>query len=557
MVLEKISIFAVGQFFLKNDKDLHDMNIRLLIAFIFAIAFTTQHAAAQKELPEETESQLVELDRAIADKDQFADQKEKQIQSMKNRAARLRGAERVKAYEAIYQQYIHTQADSAWSCMEAIRKANPKPNRDLQNLIYIMRAEISAVLGQAPEAMDYISKIDIRKSPLQLKLKYYHLCRTFYGWMENYAIDPTPKARAQKLTQAYRDSILQLEPEGLGRSIVVADQLNVDGKARQSLAISLADLKHAEGAERRYTLFNAAHSCLLLHDTTQAITYLAQAARADIEAGVREYQALPILAQIMYEQGQVERAYQYLICSMEDATSCNARLRTLETSKIFPIIDRAYKEGEKEQAWQRRLFTFTVAAFSLLLAAIAMYLYKQTKKLRTIRHALTAANEDLTLLNRNLHISDKMKEVYIARYLNRCRDYLDKLGNYRREIYKMVKARQTEELNKFLKSEKYISQERADFYADFDRAFLNLFPDFIDKFNELMQPGCQVRPKEGELLNTELRIFALIRLGVTDSNRIAHFLNYSLTTIYTYRSKLRNNATGDKAKFELQVMDIN
>lgn len=532
------------------------MRSRVIATIILAIAFGMLPTVAQRKLPEEAESQLKELDRAIAGKDRYIEQKEKHIQIMKNRAARLKGAERIKAYEAIYQQYIRTQADSAWNCMEVIRKTDPHPGRDLQNLIHIMSAEISAVLGQATEAMDHISEIDISESPQPLKLKYYHLCRTFYGWMADYAIDPTSKARSQRLTQAYRDSILQLEPKGIGRSIVEADQLNVDGKPGRSLAISLADLKQAKGAERRYTLFNAASSYLLLHDTVRAITFLAQTAMADIEAGVREYQALPILAQIMYEQGQVERAYQYLICSMEDATFCNARLRTLESSKIFPIIDRAYKEDEKEQAWQRRMFTLTVVAFSLILAAIAIYLYKQTKKLRTIRHALTAANEDLTSLNRNLHISDKMKEVYIARYLNRCRDYLDKLGNYRREIFKMVKARQTEELNKFLKSNKYIAQEQADFYADFDHAFLDLFPDFIEKFNELMQPGCQVKPKEGELLNTELRIFALIRLGVTDSSRIAHFLNYSLTTIYTYRSKMRNNAAGDKAKFEQQVMDI-
>lgn len=532
------------------------MDIRLIASLLLTIAFALLPAAAQKPLTAEAERELKELDHAIERKEGFIAKKEKQIQAMKNRAAKLKGAERVKAYEEIYQQYIHTQADSAWSCMESIKRDNPHPGKELQNLIHIMGAEISAVVGQAPEAIEQISKIDIRQSPLPLKLKYYHLCRTFYGWMADYAIDPASKARSQRMTQAYRDSILQLEPKGVGRDIVEADQLNVDGKPEESLAISLAALKRSGGAERRYTLFNAAQSCLLLRDTAQAITYLAQTARADIEAGVREYQALPILAQIMYEQGQVERAYQYLICSMEDATFCNARLRTLETTKIFPIIDRAYKEGEKEQAWQRLIFMLTVVAFSLILAAIAIYLYKQTKRLRTIRHALTAANEDLTSLNRNLHISDKMKEVYIARYLNRCRDYLDKLGNYRREIFKMVKARQTEELNKFLKSNKYIAQEQADFYADFDHAFLNLFPDFIDKFNDLMQPGYQVRPKEGELLNTELRIFALIRLGVTDSNRIAHFLNYSLTTIYTYRSKLRNNAAGDKAKFEQQVMDI-
>ena len=167
-----------------------------------------------------------------------------------------------------------------------------------------------------------------------------------------------------------------------------------------------------------------------------------------------------------------------------------------------------------------------------------------------MRKHLSEANEQLRLMNRELEHTGKVKEVYIAHYLDQCVAYLDKLKSYRRSLAKMAMASRIDDLFKAIKSEQFIKDERKDFYHNFDKSFLELFPHFIASFNALLVDHEHICPKSNELLNTELRIFALIRLGITDSNAIAHFLGYSLATVYNYRSRMKNRAKGDKETFE-------
>ena len=174
-----------------------------------------------------------------------------------------------------------------------------------------------------------------------------------------------------------------------------------------------------------------------------------------------------------------------------------------------------------------------------------------------MRRDLSEANKQLQEANRDLEQTGRIKEVYIARYLDRCVAYLDKWEQYRRQLEKHAMASKLDALFKDIRNDQFLRDERKAFYRDFDKSFLELFPRFIDSFNALVQEDGRLAPKPGELLNTELRIFALIRLGVTDTNRIAHFLGCSLATVYNYRSKMRNKAVGDKDKFEQEVMGIN
>ena len=173
-----------------------------------------------------------------------------------------------------------------------------------------------------------------------------------------------------------------------------------------------------------------------------------------------------------------------------------------------------------------------------------------------MQHDLSLTNEQLRLVNSELAQTGKIKEAYIAHYLDRCVAYLDKLEAYRRSLAKLAMASRIDDLFKAIKSEQFIRDERKEFYHNFDKTFLELFPNFITAFNELLVEEGKLYPKSNELLNTELRIFALIRLGVTDSNAIAHFLGYSLATIYNYRSKMRHRAKGDNDNFEQEVMNL-
>ena len=173
-----------------------------------------------------------------------------------------------------------------------------------------------------------------------------------------------------------------------------------------------------------------------------------------------------------------------------------------------------------------------------------------------MRQNLSLSNEQLRLVNRELAQTGKIKEAYIAHYLDRCVAYLDKLESYRRSLAKLAMASRIDDLFKAIKSEQFMKDERKEFYHNFDKTFLELFPGFINSFNDLLVEEGRIYPKPYELLNTELRIFALIRLGVTDSNAIAHFLGYSLATIYNYRSKMRHRAKGNMETFEQEVMNL-
>ena len=166
-----------------------------------------------------------------------------------------------------------------------------------------------------------------------------------------------------------------------------------------------------------------------------------------------------------------------------------------------------------------------------------------------MRRELSITNEQLQGINKELNQASKIKEEYIALYLNQCVIYLDKLDAYRRSLAKMAMASRLEDLFKAIKSEQFIRDERKNFYNDFDKSFLRLFPHFIESFNGLMAEEGKLYPKSGEILSTELRIFALIRLGINDSSSIAHFLGYSLATVYSYRSKVRSKAL-NKEQFE-------
>lgn len=212
----------------------------------------------------------------------------------------------------------------------------------------------------------------------------------------------------------------------------------------------------------------------------------------------------------------------------------------------------------------------SISLLSIFLLIAIFYVYKQMKRVAAARHEVIDANKRLKELNEELHrynlqlkeanhiIAENsyLKEEYIGRYMDQCSVYLEKMDNYRRSLGKIAATGKVDELYKNIKSSKFIEEELKEFYANFDNTFLQLFPTFVEDFNTLLAEGEQIYPKANERMSTELRIFALIRLGITDSVKIAQFLRYSVTTIYNYRTKVRNKAAGDRDQLEQEVMKI-
>ena len=291
---------------------------------------------------------------------------------------------------------------------------------------------------------------------------------------------------------------------------------------------------------------------------------------SDMKSSVREYMSLRALAMMLYEEGDLNRAYQLMTIAMDDATKCNARLRTIELNNAYPKINSIYIKTVQRQ---KRTLEWTIAIItilSLLLLAMIFYLRKQMRRiarsrketqlayysLNKITEQLKVSNEHLSEANVSIAEISEMKEVYIGRYMDQCLIYIEKLDAYRKSIGRLIGDNRMDELKKMIKSSTLVDNELKMFYDQFDKTFLSLFPTFVSDLNTLLMPDEAIVQKKPGTLTPELRIFALIRLGIHDSDRIATFLRYSVTTIYNYRTKIRNKACGDRNRLEAEVMKI-
>ena len=223
-----------------------------------------------------------------------------------------------------------------------------------------------------------------------------------------------------------------------------------------------------------------------------------------------------------------------------------------EISKFYPIINASYQTREAQGKRQLMTYFLLISLLTLFLILSLAYVYRQMRKISAIREELVYTNACLVQLSESNHI----KEEYIAHFLDLCSTYINKLEDYQKSLQKKAMNKQLDELFKMLRSTRMVENEVEALYVNFDRIFLGLYPTFVKDFNALLQPEERIVLKSEDLLNKELRIFALMRLGVTDSVRIAAFLRCSLSTIYNYRTKVRNKALVPRDEFEGWVMRI-
>lgn len=521
------------------------------------------------------DSLLLKLDQAIKERPIYMEQKELKLVELKRLLHRqIPDEERFAILGTLLDEYRSFNTDSALHMAEereqiAIRLGN----REYIDNARMNKADVLGMTGMYKEVMDLMRNIHIDRLPVDIHPYYYHIYRTVYGLMADYAVTAYEKKLYTELTDKYRDSLLLVNKDNLLiHTLIQSDQYNVRNeydKAIRLLTDYLAlqkDYEH-DVAICAYTL---SESYRLKGDKEKEKEYLIVSAMADMKTAVREYISLRKLAVLLYQEGDIERAYSYVKICMEDAAACNARLRKLEILEIFPIINDAYQQKTEKQQEQMKWALVSISLLSLFLLLAIFYVYKQMKKVAAARREVIDANKRLKELNDELHLSNAqlkeanhsiaensyLKEEYIGRYMDQCSVYLEKMDNYRRSLGKIAATGNVEELYKNIKSSKFIEGELKEFYTNFDSTFLQLFPTFVEDFNALLADDEQISLKAGERMNTELRIFALIRLGITDSVKIAQFLRYSVTTIYNYRTKVRNKAAGDRDLLEQEVMTI-
>ena len=521
------------------------------------------------------DSLLLKLDRVIKERPIYMEQKELKLVELKRQLYRqIPAEERFAILGTLLDEYRSFNTDSALHVAEereriAIRLGNPEYIDNAR----MNKADVLGMTGMYKEGMDLMQNIHANRLSEAIRPYYYHIYRTVYGLMADYAVTEYEKKLYAELTDRYRDSLLLVNKDNLLiHTLIQSDQYNVRNECDKAIRLLTDYLAQQKDYEHDVAIcaYTLSESYRLKGDKEKEKEYLIVSAIADMKTAVREYVSLRKLAVLLYQEGDIERAYSYVKICMEDAAACNARLRKLEILEIFPIINDAYQQKTEKQQEQMKWALVSISLLSLFLLLAIFYVYKQMKKVAAARREVIDANKRLKELNNELHLSNAqlkeanhsiaensyLKEEYIGRYMDQCSVYLEKMDNYRRSLGKIAATGNVEELYKNIKSSKFIEGELKEFYTNFDNTFLQLFPTFVEDFNALLADNEQISLKNGERMNTELRIFALIRLGITDSVKIAQFLRYSVTTIYNYRTKVRNKAAGDRDLLEQGVMKI-
>ncbi len=435
---------------------------------------------------------------------------------------------------------------------QRIEIANRLANPTYIHLAQMNRAEVLMRSGMYYEALLALSPFSTSTLSADLLPYYYHLRRTLYGLMEDFAIADSERLYYHRLTRLYRDSIIQVEPEGsfIGE-LVRADALYADGLNNQALEVmeKCESAGKVEADQIGILSITKAQIYRALGNREEEKRHLIISACSDLKEARREYIALRDLAIMLYEEGDVERAHIYIHCCIEDAKAGCMRGRSLEISTVYPIIEGAYLRQETIRA--RTLYGL-IASIALLAGMLGLFLKYSARK----RKQLAALNALLRDSNIHLQQSNQIKTVYIGHYMEMASSLIERFDTWRKKLNQTMKGGDIKRAQTEIASQRFAQEQLNMFYQDFDEAFLAIFPDFVEKVQDLLVEGTEFRIKEGEKLNTDLRVLSCIRLGITDSAQIASFLRYSLSTIYNSRTRMRNLAKGNREEFEQQITTL-
>lgn len=542
------------------------------VIFSLILIFLTSFGTFCKNSP--LDSLLNVLDHTIKNKPHYSRVKELRIDSLKLEINNTLDLDlKFKTYDRLFKEYRHYNMDSALAVgyqKQAIaEKLNNKQYYYSSNLNI---AEILGIMGMYKEALDIASQINKPDLTTDQWGYYYHLYHSTYSLLYENSLSSKVKNYYGSLISHYKDSLLQVnDPQTLGYSMVQNGKLVELGKYNEALALMNHCYKEYGHNEALIGSLAYGYSDVYekLGDTDQQKKYLAISAIADISRAVKGYIALRKLATLLFQEGDINRANAYIKCAMEDATFCKARFRTLEISETLPIITAAYDIKAKQERASLVKYLILISILSVILIISFVYIWQQLKKLSAAKKSIkkmynksVSMNEDMHIMNENLNElnkklseSNQVKEEYIGSVFNLCSTYIDKMETYRTNINRKLKVGQTAEAIK-ITSATLVTDELKEFFRNFDAIFLNLYPNFIEEFNLLLQPDGQIIPKAGDILTPELRVFALVRLGISDSSKIASFLHYSPQTVYNYKLKIRSKLSVSKDEFASKILQI-
>ena len=505
---------------------------------------------------------FIELDKYIAKSDYYIGIKENKIGILTNklRTNQKNITLQLQLSAELFDEYKSYKYDSAY--YYALRTLDISKN--LNNPEKVTEAKTRLVFcylssGLFKEAFDLATSINIKDYSPAIKLQYYQvMARLYYDLADYNSVKPF-KSQYINAGLKYSDSIIALLPDNSIEKFSSLGLLKMKRKDyngaveefQQALAITSDNHEYAIAASSLGYIYT------VTNQNDEATLHIIKAAIADIKSSTKETVALRLLASQLYQSRQdINRAYKYIKIALDDAVLYNARHRKIEIGSILPIIE---KERIDAVEHQRNLLIWLVSSVSLLflmLSGATYIIYKQLNKIKIARLTIQEQNEKLLVVNSELKETSNIKDKYIGHFFYINYQYLDKLERLYRMINRKVATKQYDELAKSFK-ESDLEMERKNMYTSFDETFLKLFPEFVNEYKLLFPPEEQEHTHtDGLNLTIEMRIFALIRLGIYESEKIGKFLNYSVHTINTYKSKVKNKSWVQNELFEQKIMEI-
>lgn len=477
---------------------------------------------------------LRELDRTIEKKDIYISQKEQRLSEMKSAVPESTGKELFDTYEDLYREYANYDVDSAFTYVGHMLSCSRELGLKEEYEVSLMNmADLYTATGMYVNAQEILESGSFRDRTM-----YFHCLHSLYtGMVQNAAFDDE-RQKYVELRSLARDSLLNSLP-GISMTYVYAMSEKLSDMGEFSAAIDLLKDYYNKNTttdrNRAIMDYSFASAWLGAGDCEKAKWHYAKSAIADLKTPVRDYKSLLELALLLYREGDVSRAFRYVLCSMKDLQESNTRIRTMEFSPVMTLIANSYQKKLSEQTGLLHVMLVLLSIMVLLLILTSILIYRQSRKINTAKKQLERSYNALREVG-------QIKEKYLFQYMEQISENIDRMEAHQRKLLMIWRKYGIDRLVEELERPTNIDQVRKDFYNGFDKTFLHLFPTFVDDVNSLLKPEERMMLKHGRKMNTELRILALHRLGVTDSVKLGHFLRCSTATIYNYRAKLRKAA---------------
>lgn len=437
-----------------------------------------------------------------------------------------------------------------------------------------MLVEAYTKAGYHIEASEILGGYSAESVPEEMLQAYYSAAHCFNGETMAYTSSDATYAEKEARRDHFRTLVLQMIEEGtLYWYDLKREEAEASGDVLKSreYARKIIECTEVNTPDYARSAYFYAHTFRKEPQNPERQEWLIRSAIADVMCATNDYASLNEISRMLFERGDIDRAFKYLAdhC-MTDALAYNGKLRAWQISQFFPEIERAYQAKHARQTRSMAGVMAVAVGLLIILLLLMIFIFKRQQILDSMRRKLqesylqidernrdlVSINSRLVSLNAQIQEADKVKQEYIALFLSILSENISKTRQYRNHVLKSIRQGKTQMLVEEIENLPSLDDDILEFYKMFDETFVNLYPDFVERFNGLLADGAAIVPKGDDILTPELRIFALIKLGITDSSKIASLLHYSANTIYNYRAKIKNKARGSRDEFEAAVRNI-